>query len=181
MHIDIACRLMSDEIAHQQASLFQLNLSALLVVMLASKKGLGIVDTVSKALSNATFDKQSTQQVLIQSDDSSVLSQFKNVSTVPFVIAGSPCFDLNAKEAILPVQPGSLIGIIQGAEPPAEAPAPVLEVSDIVDPPLPPVVANVSSNSPPAPAPDAKHSSALKEVANLGLSLAVTVALGLLF
>lgn len=36
MHIDIACRLMSDEIAHQQASLFQLNLSALLVVMLAS-------------------------------------------------------------------------------------------------------------------------------------------------
>ncbi|KAL3744196.1 hypothetical protein ACJRO7_013451 [Eucalyptus globulus] len=251
---------------------------------LASKKGLGIVDTVSKALSNATFDKQSTQQVLIQSDDSSVLSQFKNVSTYKRVltieekisdapkqpveeikkyadavtvtrptimpisesfllsntsvidemhaanisvyvsvlrneyislafdyfadpilelatyVAGfgvdgiiteypatankymrSPCFDLNAKEAILPVQPGSLIGIIQGAEPPAEAPAPVLEVSDIVDPPLPPVVANVSSNSPPAPAPDAKHSSALKEVANLGLSLAVIVALGLLF
>ncbi|KAK3435657.1 hypothetical protein EUGRSUZ_C00368 [Eucalyptus grandis] len=251
---------------------------------LASKKGLGIVDTVSKALSNATLDKQSTQQVLIQSDDSSVLSQFKNVSTYKRVltieekisdapkqpveeikkyadavtvtrptimpisesfllsntsvidemhaanisvyvsvlrneyislafdyfadpilelatyVAGfgvdgiiteypatankymrSPCFDLNAKEAILPVQPGSLIGIIQGAEPPAEAPAPVLEVSDIVDPPLPPVVANVSSNSPPAPAPDAKHSSALKEVANLGLSLAVIVALGLLF
>ncbi|KAF8033781.1 hypothetical protein BT93_C0134 [Corymbia citriodora subsp. variegata] len=251
---------------------------------LASKKGLDIVDAVSKALSNATFDKQSTQQVLIQSDDSSVLSQFKNVSTYKRVltiedkisdapkqpveeikkyadavtvtrpsimpisnsfllsntsvidemhaanisvyvsvlrnefislafdyfadpilelatyVAGfgvdgviteypatankymrSPCFDLNAKQAILPVQPGSLMGIIEGAEPPAEAPAPVLEVSDIVDPPLPPVAANVTANSPPAPAPDAKHSSALKEVANFGLSLAAIAALGLQF
>ncbi|KAI6682437.1 hypothetical protein NL676_036318 [Syzygium grande] len=251
---------------------------------LASKKGLGIVDAVSKALSNATFDKQSTQQVLIQSDDSSVLSQFKNVSTYKRVltieekisdapkqpveqlkkyadaititrpsimpvsnsfllgntsvldemhaanisvyvsvlrneyislafdyfadpilelatyVAGfgvdgviteypatankymrSPCFDLNAKQAILPVQPGSLIGIIQGAEPPAEAPAPTLEVSDIIDPPLPPVATNLTTNSPPAPAPDAKHSSAIKEVANLGLSLAAIGALSLLF
>lgn len=88
---------------------------------------------------------------------------------------------MNAKQAILPVQPGSLIGIIQGAEPPAEAPAPTLEVSDIVDPPLPPVAANLTTNSPPAPAPDAKHSSALKEVANLGLSLAAIGALSLLF
>ncbi|KAL9445553.1 hypothetical protein AB3S75_018533 [Citrus x aurantiifolia] len=46
---------------------------------LASKKGLGVVDAVTKALSNATFDKQSTQQVMIQSDDSSVLSKFKDV------------------------------------------------------------------------------------------------------
>lgn len=46
---------------------------------LASKKGLGIVDAVKTALSNATFDKQSTQKVLIQSDDSSVLSSFQDI------------------------------------------------------------------------------------------------------
>ncbi|KAL5774909.1 hypothetical protein ACOSP7_012466 [Xanthoceras sorbifolium] len=53
---------------------------------LASKKGLDIVDTVTKALNNATFDKQSTQQVLIQSDDSSVLSKFTNVKTYKRVL-----------------------------------------------------------------------------------------------
>ncbi|XP_028208238.1 glycerophosphodiester phosphodiesterase GDPDL6-like isoform X2 [Glycine soja] len=46
---------------------------------LASKKGLDIVDAVSIALINATFDKQTKQQVLIQSDDSSVLSRFKDI------------------------------------------------------------------------------------------------------
>ncbi|KAF7806508.1 glycerophosphodiester phosphodiesterase GDPDL7-like [Senna tora] len=45
---------------------------------LASKKGLDIVGSVSNALSNATFDKQSTQQVMIQSDDTSVLSKYKD-------------------------------------------------------------------------------------------------------
>ncbi|TQD82884.1 hypothetical protein C1H46_031548 [Malus baccata] len=45
---------------------------------LASKAGLDIVGTVSSALSNATLDKQSTQQVLIKSDDTSVLSKFKD-------------------------------------------------------------------------------------------------------
>ncbi|KAJ6923715.1 glycerophosphodiester phosphodiesterase GDPDL6-like [Populus alba x Populus x berolinensis] len=46
---------------------------------LASQKGLDIVSAVNTALSNATFDKQSTQKVLIQSDDTSVLSKFQNV------------------------------------------------------------------------------------------------------
>ncbi|KNA03341.1 hypothetical protein SOVF_210130 [Spinacia oleracea] len=46
---------------------------------LASKRGLDIVGAVTKALSNATFDKQSTQQVMIQSDDTSVLEKFKEV------------------------------------------------------------------------------------------------------
>uniref|UniRef100_A0A6N2MQM7 glycerophosphodiester phosphodiesterase n=1 Tax=Salix viminalis TaxID=40686 RepID=A0A6N2MQM7_SALVM len=46
---------------------------------LASQKGLDIVSVVNTALSNATFDKQSTQKVLIQSDDTSVLSKFQNV------------------------------------------------------------------------------------------------------
>uniref|UniRef100_A0A803N884 glycerophosphodiester phosphodiesterase n=1 Tax=Chenopodium quinoa TaxID=63459 RepID=A0A803N884_CHEQI len=45
---------------------------------LASKKGLDIVGAVTTALSNATFDKQSTQQVMIQSDDTSVLAKFKD-------------------------------------------------------------------------------------------------------
>jgi len=45
----------------------------------ASKKSLDIVDAVSTVLSNATFDKQAKQQVLIQSDDSSVLSKFKDI------------------------------------------------------------------------------------------------------
>ncbi|KAH0896458.1 hypothetical protein HID58_046026, partial [Brassica napus] len=46
---------------------------------LASKKGLGIVDAVKSGLTNSTLDKQSTQKVLIQSDDSSVLSSFEAV------------------------------------------------------------------------------------------------------
>ncbi|CAA7032358.1 unnamed protein product [Microthlaspi erraticum] len=46
---------------------------------LASKKGLGIVDAVKSDLTKSTLDKQSTQKVLIQSDDSSVLSSFEAV------------------------------------------------------------------------------------------------------
>ncbi|XP_058725901.1 glycerophosphodiester phosphodiesterase GDPDL7-like [Vicia villosa] len=53
---------------------------------LASNKGLDIVGTVSTALSNATFDKQATQQVLIQSDDSSVLSKYKDIPSYKRVL-----------------------------------------------------------------------------------------------
>lgn len=53
---------------------------------LASKKGLDIVGAVSTALSNATFDKQATQQVLIQSDDTSVLSKFKDIPSYKKVL-----------------------------------------------------------------------------------------------
>ncbi|KAJ1436931.1 PLC-like phosphodiesterase, TIM beta/alpha-barrel domain superfamily [Sesbania bispinosa] len=53
---------------------------------LASKKGLDIVGVVSTALSNATFDKQATQQVLIQSDDSSVLSKYKDIPSYKRVL-----------------------------------------------------------------------------------------------
>lgn len=41
---------------------------------------------VTAALTNATFDKQSTQQVLIQSDDTSVLSKFASVPTYKRVL-----------------------------------------------------------------------------------------------
>ncbi|KAJ8768245.1 hypothetical protein K2173_021185 [Erythroxylum novogranatense] len=53
---------------------------------LASKKGLDIISAVNTAMSNATFDKQSTQQVLIQSDDTSVLSKFQGVPTYKRVL-----------------------------------------------------------------------------------------------
>ncbi|XP_043712512.1 glycerophosphodiester phosphodiesterase GDPDL7-like [Telopea speciosissima] len=53
---------------------------------LASNKGFSITDAVAKALRNATFDKQVTQQVLIQSDDSAVLTEFKKVPTYKRVL-----------------------------------------------------------------------------------------------
>ncbi|GFY91329.1 SHV3-like 4 [Actinidia rufa] len=53
---------------------------------LASKKDLSISDVVATTLSNATFDKQSTQKVLIQSDDSAVLTKFSNVATYERVL-----------------------------------------------------------------------------------------------
>lgn len=61
--------------------------------------------------------------------------------------------------SILPIQPGSLLSLAPAeALPPAEAPAPVLEVTDITYPPLP-AVAHVADDvpvaapvdSPPAP------------------------------
>lgn len=61
-----------------------------------ASKGFDVVATVSTALSNATLDKQSTQKVLIQSDDSSVLLKFKdnpNYQRVFYVqesISGAP-------------------------------------------------------------------------------------------
>ncbi|KAL5066231.1 hypothetical protein RYX36_027968 [Vicia faba] len=53
---------------------------------LASKKGLDIVGAVTTALNNATFDKQTTQQVFIQSDDTSVLSKFKDIPSYKRVL-----------------------------------------------------------------------------------------------
>ncbi|KAL7137882.1 hypothetical protein ABFS83_10G124500 [Erythranthe nasuta] len=51
-----------------------------------ASKGLDIVGSVSEALTNATLDKQSTQKVLIQSDDSSVLLKFKDNPTYERVL-----------------------------------------------------------------------------------------------
>ncbi|KAK4757567.1 hypothetical protein SAY87_018868 [Trapa incisa] len=250
---------------------------------LASKKGLDIVGSVSKALNKATFDKEATQQVLIQSDDTSVLSQFSNIksykrfltikekisdapkvsvdavkkhadgvfvsrsSLIPttngFLIGNtsvvtemhaanlsvyvsvfkneylalafdyysdpvlelatyvvgmgvdgvvtdfpatatrymrSRCFDINGDRAILPIQPGSLMDLVEGAGPPAEAPAPALDVSDVVDPPLPPVAtANASDSATATAAPPKSGSSA--NSAHLGYSLVALVLLKALF
>lgn len=47
---------------------------------LASKKGLGIINAVSTALTKASYDKQVDKQIFIQSDDMQVLSAFKKDS-----------------------------------------------------------------------------------------------------
>ncbi|XP_073002000.1 glycerophosphodiester phosphodiesterase GDPDL7-like [Typha latifolia] len=63
---------------------------------LASEKGLDIVDAVSGALTNASYDKQTTQQVLIQSDDTAILSIFKKYNSykrvleIPETISNTP-------------------------------------------------------------------------------------------
>lgn len=46
-----------------------------------------MVDAVTTALQKASLDKGTTQKVLIQSDDSSVLSAFKNIPTYERVLA----------------------------------------------------------------------------------------------
>ncbi|KAK4792125.1 hypothetical protein SAY86_022560 [Trapa natans] len=264
-----------------EASTCSLSLSN--AAYLASKKGLDIVGSVSKALNKATFDKEATRQVLIQSDDTSVLSQFSNIksykrfltikekisdapkasvdavkkhadgvfvsrsSLIPttngFLIGNtsvvtemhaanlsvyvsvfkneylalafdyysdpvlelatyvvgmgvdgvvtdfpatatrymrSRCFDINGDQAILPIQPGSLMDLVEGAGPPAEAPAPALDVSDVVDPPLPPVAtANASDSATATAAPPKSGSSA--NSAHLGYSLVALVLLKALF
>lgn len=63
---------------------------------LASKEGLGIVDAVSTALSNASYDGQPNKRVFIQSDDIQVLSVFKKypsyvrVLTIKETISDAP-------------------------------------------------------------------------------------------
>jgi glycerophosphoryl diester phosphodiesterase len=42
-----------------------------------AKRGIGVVEAVSSALTKAGYDKETKQQVFIQSDDSSVLAAFK--------------------------------------------------------------------------------------------------------
>ncbi|MED6180855.1 hypothetical protein PIB30_013938 [Stylosanthes scabra] len=53
---------------------------------LASNRSLDIVGAVSSALSNASFDEESTKQVLIQSDDSQVLTKFKDIPSYKRVL-----------------------------------------------------------------------------------------------
>ncbi|XP_062223860.1 glycerophosphodiester phosphodiesterase GDPDL7-like [Phragmites australis] len=219
-------------------------------------RGLGVVDAVTGALANSSYDKETKQQVIIQSDDSSVLSAFKKsfpaskrvlyieaevgdaskpsvdemkefadgvrihrgsvaqvtgyfltrfsnvvgslhaanltvfigvlrnefmnlgfdyfadpmvevatysaavmadglVTDFPATAAAyfrSPCSDmsLNLSYSILPAQPGALVDLAApGSLPPVGAPAPMLQPADVLDPPLPPVVA-VSTAAAPA-------------------------------
>ncbi|KAB1199661.1 putative glycerophosphoryl diester phosphodiesterase 3 [Morella rubra] len=252
---------------------------------LASKQGLDIVGVVSTALSNATFDKQSTQHVLIQSDDTSVLSKFTNVPTykrvllldekigdapkqpvqeikkfahavaitrasvvdidnyfttaltnvvgefqqanisvyvyvlrnefitlafdyysdpiveIATLVGGarvdgiitefprtaskymrSPCTNSdNPDYNILPAQAGSLLSLVPPeVQPPAATPLPPLQVSDVVDPPLPAVAKLTTATSPSPTEPQDQRSSALANAANVGLSLVSIMVLSFL-
>ncbi|GJM90440.1 hypothetical protein PR202_ga06719 [Eleusine coracana subsp. coracana] len=248
-------------------------------------RGLGVVDAVTGALTKAGYDKETKQQLLIQSDDSSVLSAFKKpfpaskrvlsidteisdvakpsvddikgvadgvrihrnsvaqvtgyflthftnvvgtlhaanltvfigvlknefmnlgfdyfadpmvevvtysdavmadglVTEFPATAAAyfkSPCSDLNLNlsYSILPAQPGALVNIaVPGALPPAGAPAPLLEPADVLDPPLPPVLA-VSAAAAPAPTGAADNTTSAASI-NAGSSLLVAGMVALL-
>merc|ERR1711879_1012489 len=63
----------------------------------------------------------------------------------------SPCSDmkLNLSYSILPAQPGALVNLAApGMLAPAGAPAPLLQPTDVVDPPLPPVKAVITADAP---------------------------------
>ncbi|KAI4335579.1 hypothetical protein L6164_014214 [Bauhinia variegata] len=246
---------------------------------LISKKSLDIVSVVSTALRNATLDKNSTQQVLIQSDDTAVLSKFKDIPSYkrvlffkkansdapkptvdeikkyadavniprsdvilvanslttaktnivkemkdgnltvfvhvfrnemislaadyfsdPYVelatfiqnykIDGvvtdtpatasrylrSPCSDLATHDPTYKIQPAevaSLVSAVKDALPPAKPPAPVLQISDIVDPPLPEmtVAKKTETTAAATPKPTPPPSGAWTNGANVALSL----------
>uniref|UniRef100_A0ACD5V4X3 Uncharacterized protein n=2 Tax=Avena sativa TaxID=4498 RepID=A0ACD5V4X3_AVESA len=64
-------------------------------------RGLGVVDAVSSALVNASYDKESNQQrVLIQSDDSSVLSVFKKFPKFERVLVIDPIVSSASKPSV---------------------------------------------------------------------------------
>ncbi|KAM0886702.1 hypothetical protein ACQ4PT_029525 [Festuca glaucescens] len=64
-------------------------------------RGLGVVDAISSALVNASYDKESHQQrVLIQSDDSSVLSVFKKFPKFERVFVIDPVISDASKPSI---------------------------------------------------------------------------------
>lgn len=247
-----------------------------------AKRGIGMVEAVSSALTKAGYDKETKQQVFIQSDDSSVLEAFKKfttfrrvlnieakisgaskpsvedikkfadtvrihrnsvaqitgyfmthftdtvgslqaanltvfvgvlknefmnlgfdffadptieVATYAFSVVAdgivtdypatassyfrSPCSDmkLNLSYSILPAQPGALVNLAApGMLAPAGAPAPLLQPTDVVDPPLPPVKAVIAADAP-APGVADNTSSAFNSNAGNGLLWAGIVAL----
>ncbi|KAL7190898.1 hypothetical protein ACSBR2_023049 [Camellia fascicularis] len=248
---------------------------------LASKKGLSITDVIANALINATFDKQHTQKVLIQSDDSQVLSKFKhnpnyqkvllvnetisaapkptvdeirkyanavtvgkasiikfsnsfasaftsvvddmhaaNISVYAFPFRNefvslvfdflsdpmvelatyfahevegvitdfpatanaylrSPCSNPNENTSynLLPAKPGDLLTVLSPMSlPPAPAPAPVLGIADVVDPPL----SNVSAFTPASTPTGKSGSRGAKNVGNTGFCLVAVLLLCLL-
>jgi len=63
-------------------------------------RGLGLVDAVSGALVNASYDKESKQKVFIESDDSSVLSAFKKFPTFKRVLTIDPIISDASKPSV---------------------------------------------------------------------------------
>lgn len=84
---------------------------------------------------------------------------------------------LNLSYSILPAQPGALVNLAApGMLAPAGAPAPLLQPTDVVDPPLPPVKAVIAADTP-APGAADNTSSAFSSNAANGLLWAGIVAL----
>ncbi|KAG6522244.1 hypothetical protein ZIOFF_019382 [Zingiber officinale] len=223
LFVCLHCRLLAkraDVKASSENERLALGLSAnkgLNAAYLASKRGLGIVDAISTALSNASYDQQPSSFIngftdivkqMHTANMSVHVSVLRNefmaiafdyfsdpmvelatfvasvevdgmVTEFPATAAAyfrSPCSDPNAKldYSILPIEPGSLLDLAPPeALPPAEAPAPPLQVADIQDPPLPPVtnLSQVSSVAPPTTSPSGQ--SANVPSITLGLLLLV--------
>ncbi|KAI9125605.1 hypothetical protein K1719_003023 [Acacia pycnantha] len=252
---------------------------------LASNKGLDIVGSVSAALSNATLDKNSTKQVLIQSSDTAVLAKFKDnpsykkvyliedvigdvpkqtvdeikkyadtvnlpktsiirvsnffttditnvvremkaanltvfahlmkneYSTLPFDYVADPLLEIGTFFQVVKVDgivtdfpgsanrflrsacsdsvpstpggftfvqvnPGDLLNSLDpSVKPPAGSPRPALEVSEVVEPPLPAAISPPKADAPTAAAPAApsSHSAAWTNAASLGVTLAASI------
>jgi hypothetical protein len=84
---------------------------------------------------------------------------------------------LNLSYSILPAQPGALVNLAApGMLAPAGAPAPLLQPTDVVDPPLPPVKAVITADAPAPKAADNTSSAFSSNTAN-GLLWAGVVAL----
>lgn len=65
-----------------------------------------------------------------------------NLYLIVAYVAGSPCVDPNSKAAFVfqPIKPGDYLAQVEPTVlPPASTPIPPLRVTDVVDPPLPPV------------------------------------------
>lgn len=74
----------------------------------------------------------------------------------------------NLPYTTIPSTPGQLLEAASpGTLPPAQAPAPILDPADVVDPPLPSVVV-VADQSPPAPAPATPTSTKSGQPGNVG-------------
>lgn len=81
---------------------------------------------------------------------------------------------------ILPANPGELLATVPAElQPPAQAPLPALQVANVVDPPLPPVVnlTKPETVAPPNPAP----SSGARACVNSVLSLVAISVLAMFF
>ncbi|GKA14216.1 glycerophosphodiester phosphodiesterase GDPDL7 [Tanacetum coccineum] len=152
------------ELAKKNASNVGILIGIQNAAYLASKKGLDIISAINNALKKANLD--SKQQVLIQSDDTSVLAKFKSLApsyqrvllfTKPIADAPkltsrnnpktasafmrNPCVGSNSTTplVVMPIKPGDYLAQVEPAVlPPASTPIPPLQVTDVVDPPLPP-------------------------------------------
>ena len=95
---------------------------------------------------------------------------------------GNPCLSLgkDTPSYMTPVGPGSLLTVSE-TQPPAVAPSPVLDVSDVTEPPFPSVAAKPDSDTGATAPPPQQPSGQAKVVAGIFLSnIAIILATVLL-